>query len=121
MISILPVDDNSYPRTGSVCITLVDNAVQCGEMITPIRFSEEGAGDGDIIACGDDGAGIPAGEKEKNVKRGFDGRTGQGPVPSRKIPDIPGISPGNSREPGRDARSVLTIPKGMGRAAGEGA
>ena len=73
------------------------------------------------IVCEDDGAGVPAEEKEKIFERGYGKNTGLGLALSREILDITGITITETGEPGKVARFEMTVPKGMWRMAGKGA
>ena len=80
------------PLIVKVCYNLMDNAVRHGGKITTIRFfGEERDGD-HIVVCEDDGAGIPAEEKEQIFERGFGKNTGMGLFLSAEILSITGIT-----------------------------
>ena len=101
------------PLIVKVFFNLMDNAVRYGEKITTIRFSGEET-DGDFcIVCEDDGVGIAADQKEKIFERGYGKNTGLGLFLAREILSITGIRIHENGEPGRGARFVITVPKGM--------
>jgi len=103
------------PLIARVFYNLMDNAVRYGGKITTIRFSEQDR-DGDrVIVCEDDGAGVPAKEKEKIFEHGFGQNTGLGLALSREILDITGITIKETGEPGKGARFEITVPKGAHR------
>lgn len=108
------------PLIAKVCYNLMDNAVRHGGKITTLRFSVEESGDDHLIICQDDGVGIPAEEKEKIFERGFGKNTGLGLFLSREILDITGITIKETGKPGKGARFVMVVPKGMWRSTGEG-
>jgi PAS domain S-box-containing protein len=115
----LPIDTEVFadPLVGKVFYNLMDNAVRYGGKITTIRFSALKSGDDHLIVCEDDGDGIPAEEKEKIFERGFGKNTGLGLALSREILSITGITIRETGEPGKGARFVMTVPKGMWRIA----
>jgi PAS domain S-box-containing protein len=98
-----------------VFYNLMDNAVRYGGKITTIHFSIEERDGGHVIVCEDDGAGIPADEKEKIFERGFGKNTGMGLALSREALDITCITITETGEPGKGARFEMTVPKGMYR------
>jgi len=101
------------PLIVKVFFNLMDNAVRYGNKITTIRFSgEETEGDFCII-CEDDGVGIATDQKEKIFERGYGNNTGLGLFLAREILSITGIRIHENGEPGRGARFVITVPKGM--------
>ena len=104
-----------------VFYNLMDNAVRYGGKITTIRFSALDRNGDRVIACEDDGDGIPADEKDKIFDRGFGKNTGLGLALSREILDITGITIVETGEPGKGARFEMMVPKGAWRMAGWGA
>ena len=59
------------PLIVKVFYNLAEHAARFGEKITTIRFSGEERGGDYLIFCKDDGIGIPAGVKEKNIRAGI--------------------------------------------------
>jgi PAS domain S-box-containing protein len=108
------------PLIVRVCYNLMDNAVRHGGKITTLRFSADERNGDHVIVCEDDGAGVPAEEKEKIFDRGFGKNTGLGLFLSREILDITGITIRETGGPGKGARFEMVVPKGMWRSAGEG-
>jgi PAS domain S-box-containing protein len=103
------------PLIGKVMYNLMENAVRYGEKISVIRiFSEEKDG-ASIIVCEDDGAGVPAEDKERIFGRGFGKNTGLGLALSREILDITGISIQETGEHGAGARFEIVVPAGVWR------
>ena len=107
------------PLIGKVFSNLMDNAVRHGGKVRTIRFFLEEAGGSQVIVCEDDGAGIPADEKERIFERGFGKNTGYGLFLAREILAITGITIHETGEPGKGARFEITVPGGMWRNAGE--
>ena len=105
------------PLIVRVFYNLMDNAVRYGEKCTTIRFSAEESGDGPVIVCEDDGAGVSAGEKEQIFERGYGKNTGLGLALAREILSITGITIRETGEPGKGARFEMAVPKGMYRFA----
>ncbi len=102
----------SDPMMGRVFSNLIDNAIRHGGDATAIRFSAVREGDALVIACEDDGAGVPEGEKEKIFARGYGKNTGWGLFLSREILAITGMSIHEEGEPGKGARFLITVPAG---------
>jgi len=99
------------PLIVRVFYNLMDNAVRYGEKCTTIRFSAEESGDGPVIVCEDDGAGVSAGEKEQIFERGYGKNTGLGLALAREILSITGITIRETGEPGEGARFEMAVPK----------
>jgi len=100
------------PLIGKVFSNLVDNAVRHGGKVTTIRFSGEEAGGSQVIVCEDDGAGIPAGEKERIFERGFGKNTGFGLFLAREVLEITGITIRETGVEGEGARFEIHVPEG---------
>jgi len=98
-----------------VFFNLIDNAVRYGGKITNIRFSARIHNGDFIIACEDDGDGVPSEEKEKIFQRGLGKNTGLGLFLSREILLITGISILETGEAGNGARFEMTVPPGIFR------
>ena len=98
-----------------VFYNLMDNAARYGGTITTIRFFDEESGDDHLIVCEDDGAGIPAEEKEEIFERGFGRNTGMGLFLAREILSITGITITETGIPGKGARFEIKVPNGMYR------
>ena len=113
----LPEDTEVFvdPLIIKVIYNLVDNAVRYGKKITTIRFSVKESGEGHTIVCEDDGAGIPAEEKEKIFDRGFGKNTGLGLALSREILSITGITIRETGTFGSGARFEMLVPTGSFR------
>jgi PAS domain S-box-containing protein len=99
------------PLLIKVFYNLMDNAVRYGEKITTIRFFIEDRGGKAVLVCGDDGVGVPEGEKERIFERGFGKNTGLGLALSREILDITGITIEENGTPGTGARFAITVPE----------
>jgi PAS domain S-box-containing protein len=105
------------PLIAKVFYNLMDNAARYGGEITTIRFSGEKRDHIQILVCEDDGAGIPAADKEKIFGRGFGKNTGMGLALTREVLDITGITIAETGKPGKGARFEMVIPDGAWRPA----
>jgi signal transduction histidine kinase len=68
-----------------------------------------------VITYEDDGAGIPAQDKENIFRRGFGKHTGLGLFLSREILAITGITIRENGEPGKGVRFEILVPRDMYR------
>jgi PAS domain S-box-containing protein len=103
------------PLIVKVFYNLIDNAVRHGGKITTIRFFIEEREGCHRVVCEDDGAGVPAEEKERMFERGFGKNTGVGLFLSTEILSISGITITETGEPGKGARFEINVPKGTWR------
>ncbi len=100
------------PLILKVFYNLIDNAVRYGDTLTKIGFSVEHRNGKDLLACEDDGVGIPAEMKDKLFTRGFGKNHGLGLFLSREILAITGITITEEGEPGHGARFVMNLSSG---------
>jgi PAS domain S-box-containing protein len=106
------------PLLEKVFYTLLENALRHGETVTAIRFSCHRLDGGLVIACDDDGKGVPPEYKDRIFDRGYYRHTGYGLFLSREILAITGIT---IRETGvhlKGARFEIVVPEGAYRFAG---
>jgi signal transduction histidine kinase len=68
-----------------------------------------------VITYEDDGARIPAEDKEHIFRRGFSKHTGLGLFLSREILTITGITIRENGEPGKGVRFGIQVPRDMYR------
>jgi PAS domain S-box-containing protein len=99
------------PLIVKVCYNLIDNAVRHGRGITTITFSAEEHDGAFVIACEDNGDGIPEALKEKIFEQGFGKNTGLGLFLARLVLSITGITIRETGEPGKGARFEVTVPR----------
>jgi PAS domain S-box-containing protein len=100
-----------------VFYNLIDNALNYGgEAMTTIRISSSLTGAGLVIACEDDGIGIPEKDKIHLFTQGFGKHTGLGLFLTREILSITGITITETGEPGKGARFEMLVPKAFYRA-----
>ena len=103
------------PLVHTVFANLMENAVRHGGTVSVIRF-RAGQREGDlVIACEDDGSGIPAAEKEKIFAREFGKNTGYGLFLAREILAITDITIRETGEPGKGACFEVVVPQGAWR------
>lgn len=105
------------PLLEKVFYNLFDNALRHGGSdVSEIAISFEQSGnpnhDHGIIVVADNGAGIPADQKDKIFRRGHGSNTGLGLFLVREILHITGIEIRESGEEGRGARFEIIVPAG---------
>jgi len=94
-----------------VFYNLIDNALKYGgESMTTIRIISHETGAGLVIACEDDGVGIPNEDKQYLFEQGYGKNTGLGLFLTREILSITGITIVETGEPGKGARFELIVP-----------
>ena len=99
-----------------VFYNLIDNALNYGgETMTTIRISSLETGAGLVIACEDNGIGIPGEEKQNLFRQGYGKHTGLGLFLTREILSITGIIIAETSEPGKGARFEILVPKTLYR------
>ena len=100
------------PLFEKIFYNLIDNALKYGGgAMTTIRISSNETGGGLVVACEDDGVGIPGGDKQHLFERGYGKHTGLGLFLSREILSITAIAIAETGEPGRGARFEILVPK----------
>jgi len=100
-----------------VFFNLIDNALKYGgETMTTIRISTLETGAGLVIACEDDGTGIPGEDKQYLFGQGYGKHTGLGLFLTREILSITGITIAETSGPGKGARFEILVPKASYRA-----
>jgi len=120
LVNTIPPGTAIYadPLIGKVFSNLIENAVKYGGSITSIRFSIYAEGTDTVILCEDDGAGIPAGKKERIFSYEYGMNTGLGLFLSREILSITAIAIRETGSAGSGARFELRCPAGTIRTAG---
>ena len=119
----LPIDDESGdlavyadPMLTRVFANLMDNTLRHGESATRIRVRYRLMEGGDLaLIWEDDGAGVPAEEKNRIFNRGVGKNTGLGLFLIREILAITGIGIAETGEPGKGARFEMRVPPGAYR------
>ncbi len=98
------------PMIEKVFYNLIDNALRHGGAVTIIAFTCHTAGDGLVIVCEDNGAGIDPEFKRQLFTKGVGKHTGFGLFLIREILGITGITIEETGEPGKGARFEITVP-----------
>ncbi|MFA6333716.1 MAG: HAMP domain-containing sensor histidine kinase [Methanoregula sp.] len=91
---------------------IFENTLRHGGTATEIRITLNDEGDHALLVIEDNGAGIPAADKDRIFGRGVGKGTGWGLFLVRDILAITGITIAETGEPGKGARFVLTLPAG---------
>jgi PAS domain S-box-containing protein len=100
------------PLLGRAFANIVENAVRHGGRVTRIQVGYDEVPSGLIVACEDDGRGIPLKEKEVILGNGSHGPPGSGLFLAREILGITGLTLRETGEYGRGARFEISIPAG---------
>lgn len=98
-----------------VIYNLVENTLRHGEKATVIRFSTAMNGADLILACEDNGVGVPAAAKERIFRREYFRNTGYGLFLASEILSITGLTISENGEIGKGARFEIHAPKGSFR------
>jgi PAS domain S-box-containing protein len=104
---------------GRVFHHLIDNAIAHGRTATQVRFTCEELFEELVLACEDDGVGIPEDQKERIFNRPHFMGSGLGMFISREILSITGIGIRETGTPGKGARFEIRVPKGVYRFVNE--
>ncbi|MDO9324272.1 MAG: PAS domain-containing sensor histidine kinase [Methanoregula sp.] len=100
------------PLFEKVFYNLIDNAVRYGgEAMTTIRITTSVTGAGLVIACEDDGVGIPDDDKKILFQQGYGKNTGLGLFLTREILSITSITITETGESGTGARFEILVPR----------
>ena len=99
---------------------LLDNAVRHGGSVSRISISVQECEHDAVLVVEDNGAGIPAENKERIFERGFGKHTGWGLFLVREILAITGMTITETGEPGKGARFEIHIPFEAYRKEGSG-
>ncbi|HET6581126.1 MAG TPA: PAS domain S-box protein [Methanoregula sp.] len=103
------------PLISKVFYNLMENSIRHGDHVTRIWFRFNNTDAGGVITYEDDGAGIPARDKELIFRRGFGKHTGLGLFLSREILAITGITIRENGEPGKGVKFEILVPHDMCR------
>jgi PAS domain S-box-containing protein len=116
-ISLPPVSVYADPLAVKVVYNLLENALRHGgKDLSSIRVSaEEEAGGELVVTFADNGAGIPADQKELIFTNGFGKNTGLGLTLSREILGVTDIRLTETGTPGKGARFEMHVPRGSWR------
>jgi signal transduction histidine kinase len=97
---------------------LFDNALRHGETVTEITISLRETGSSGLLLVENNGAGIPAPDKDKIFERGYGKGTGWGLYLAREILAVTGMTITETGEPGKGVRFEITLPPGSFRLNG---
>jgi len=98
---------------------ILENTVRHAGRPPVVRISLTDAGTHAELVIEDDGAGIPAKEKERIFERGFGKGVGWGLFLAKEILGITGITIVENGVPDKGVRFVITLPAGTCRESGE--
>ncbi|MFY9750411.1 MAG: HAMP domain-containing sensor histidine kinase [Methanoregula sp.] len=99
---------------------LLDNALRHGRTVTEIRISVQDVEMGGLLVIEDNGAGIPAADKDRIFERGFGRYTGWGLFLTREMLALTGMTIAETGVPGKGARFEIHIPPESYRKEGSG-
>jgi signal transduction histidine kinase len=91
---------------------IFDNALRHGETVTEITISMQTTGKSGLLLVENNGAGIPAAEKEKIFERGYGKGIGWGLFLAREILAATGMTIAETGEPGKEVRFEIALPPG---------
>jgi PAS domain S-box-containing protein len=115
-----PWEIRADPLIELVFYNLVENALRHGGTVTRIVLSvEEEPSGGLVIACEDDGEGVPVNEKERIFKRGYGRHTGLGLSLAAEILASTDMTIAETGRAGLGARFEIRVPPGACRRARE--
>jgi len=104
------------PLIEKVISTLFENAIRHGERVTVITVATRVEEDGRlVIACEDDGVGIPPDRKEVIFERGYGSNTGLGLFLAREILSTTGMTIAETGVYGAGCRFEIRVPQGRFR------
>ncbi len=103
------------PLLEKVLFTIVENTLRYSTGASGFSASFREVPGGLLLVLEDDGAGIPAGEKESIFTRESTKGRGRGLFLAREILGITGISVRETGEPGRGSRFEILVPEGKYR------
>jgi signal transduction histidine kinase len=94
---------------------LFDNALRYGETVTEIRISLHQTGSSGLLLVENNGASIPAADKERIFERGYGKGIGWGLFLAREILAATGMTITETGEQGKGVRFEITLPPGSFR------
>jgi PAS domain S-box-containing protein len=100
------------PLIRKIISNFIENTVIHGKTATEITITSQERDGGLIIAFCDNGAGVPAVDKERIFTRGYGIQRGYGLYLAREILALTGLTIAETGEAGKGARFEITVPKG---------
>ncbi|MCU0629858.1 MAG: PAS domain-containing sensor histidine kinase [Methanoregulaceae archaeon] len=100
------------PLIRKIISNFIENTVLHGKTATEITITSSEQPGGLVIAFSDNGAGVPAEDKERIFTRGFGSKRGYGLYLAREILALNGLTIAETGEAGKGARFEITVPKG---------
>ena len=110
----LDVDDLEIyadPLLEKVFFTLAENVIMHATTATEVALSCQETPEGLLLFFGDNGMGIPHGQKERIFERRYEEKQGMGLFLVREILSITGITIRENGEPGSGARFEIFVPR----------
>jgi PAS domain S-box-containing protein len=99
------------PLLETVFFHMMQNVLRYGEHATGVTIRYQEKPDGLVLFIEDNGAGVPAEEKNMIFDRGHGKNTGLGLFLVREVLSITGMSIRETGEPGKGARFEITVPR----------
>lgn len=100
------------PLIRKIFANIIENAVLHAKTATAITITTQEQPGGLVINFSDNGAGVPAGDKERIFSRGVGNKRGYGLYLAREILALTGMTISETGEAGNGARFEITVPKG---------
>jgi PAS domain S-box-containing protein len=100
------------PLIRKIISNFIENTVLHGKTANTITITSSEQPGGLVIAFSDNGAGVPAEDKERIFTRGFGSKRGYGLYLAREILALTGMTIFETGEAGKGARFEITVPKG---------
>lgn len=113
-----PVSVHADPLLDRVFHHLLDNALRHGQTVTEMKISIRQTGRSTILLVENNGAGIPAADKEKIFERGYGKGTGWGLSLAREILAVTGMTITETGDQEQGVRFEITLPPGTFRLDG---
>jgi signal transduction histidine kinase len=104
-----------HPLLGKVFYNLLDNTVRHGKKATRVSISCLQTPQGLVLVWEDNGAGIPAADKDQIFERGFGRNNGLGLFLVREILTTTDITIQETGTEGKGARFEILVPEGKYR------
>ena len=100
------------PLIRKIISNFIENTIIHAKTATAITITSQEQPVGLVITFSDNGAGVPAEDKERIFNRGFGTKRGYGLYLAREILALTGLTIAETGEPGKGARFEITVPTG---------